>query len=87
MTTNRRNSVLGLVLIIGLVAGACSAGAAPSASPTLPPDAPVTSPPDGGGVDPGLPKPSFVVPVAGQLNVRPVSITRLTRVRSPSRIR
>jgi hypothetical protein len=45
---------------------------------TLPPDAPVTSPPDGGGVDPGLPQPAFVVPQPGQLAVHPVAITALT---------
>ena len=77
MKTIRATTTLGLVITASLLVGACSAGAAPTAPATLPPDAPVTSPP-GGGVDPGLPRPSFVVPKPGQLDVRPVSITTLT---------
>ena len=73
----RSTAFLALLMVVGLIAAACAAGAAPSASVTLPPDAPVTSPPDGGGV-PGLPQPSFVVAQPGQLNVHPVSITTLT---------
>lgn len=65
-------------LALAGILAACSAGAAPSptTAPSLPPDAPVTSPPDGGG-DPGVPTPSFVVPVAGQQDPRPVAITNL----------
>jgi hypothetical protein len=72
--------LLGILVMVGLVAGACSAGAAPAPpTPTLAPDAPVTSPPDGGG-DPGPAQPSFVVPQPGQLDVRPVTITALTPI-------
>jgi hypothetical protein len=79
MKTTPITRLIGLSLIAIIVAGACSAGASPTppASPTLPPDAPVTSPPDGGGVDPGLPQPAFVVPQPGQLNTHPVAITSL----------
>jgi hypothetical protein len=67
--------------MVGLVAGACSAGAAPTTpTPSLPPDAPVTSAPDGGGVDPGPAQPSVVVAQPGQLDVRPVQITSLTPI-------
>ena len=77
MTT--RTSLLGLALGVGLIASACSAGALATPSPTpVPPDAPVTSPPDGGGIEPGPPVPSFVVPQPGQLQTHPVHIDALT---------
>ena len=68
-----------LILLAVIVAGACSAGApGPSASPTSrPPDAVVTSPPDGGGALPGEPRPQFVVPRPGQVDVHPVGIASL----------
>ena len=75
MKTSHAARLVGLTLVVGLVVGACSAGASAPPATSLPPDAPVTSPPDGGVVDPGLPQPSFVVPKPGQLD---------TRTRSPS---
>jgi hypothetical protein len=79
MKTTSTAVLLCLALWAGLIASACSAGAAPSAPVTMPPDAPVTSPPDGGG-GPGLPQASFVVPQPGQINVHPVAITALTPI-------
>lgn len=81
MKTTRIARLTGLGLIVGMVLGACSAGASPTppvVTPTVPPDAPVTSPPDGGGVDPGLPQPAFVVPQPGQLQTHPVAVQALT---------
>jgi hypothetical protein len=79
MKTTRTPFLVGLALGVGLVASACSAGAPATPSPTpIPLDAPVTSPPDGGGIDPGQPVPSFVVPQPGQLQAHPVRIDALT---------
>ncbi len=71
--------IVGITLTVSLVLGACSAGGAATPSPTpIPPDASVTSPPDGGGIDPGLPQPQFVSPKPGQLATHPVSVAGLT---------
>jgi hypothetical protein len=79
MQLTRVAVLVGLCLAASLVLGACSAGGAAPPSPTpIPPDAPVTSPPDGGGIDPGLPQPQFVSPKPGQLGTHPVSIVALT---------
>jgi hypothetical protein len=81
MTTNRRLRLGGLVLLAATTLAGCSgAGASldPSAPVTPPPDAPVSAPPGGGSVDPGPAQPTFIVPVPGQADVRPVVITTIT---------
>ena len=71
--------VVGIALTMSLVLGACSASGAATPSPTpIPPEAPVTSPPDGGGINPGLPQPQFVSPKPGQLATHPVTVAALT---------
>lgn len=69
-----------MLLAATVLIGCSAAGASPdpSAAITPPPDAPVSAPPDDGSVDPGPPQPSFIVPVPGQADVRPVAITTLT---------
>jgi hypothetical protein len=77
-------ALIGITVLMSFVLGACSAGGAPSPSPTpIPPDASVTSPPDGGGIDPGLPQPQFVSPKPGQLATHPVSVAALTSIDTP----
>ena len=72
-------ALVGITLTLGLILGACSASGAATPSPTpIPPDVPVTSPPDGGGIDPGLPQPQFVSPKPGQLATHLVSVAGLT---------
>ena len=80
-------STAGIVLV-GMLAAACSSGAAappipasptdapPSALASAPPDGTVTSPPGAIGQDPGAGGPAggFVVPKPGQLDVHPVAI-------------
>ncbi len=79
MQQTGRAVIVGITLTVSLVLGACSASGAATPSPTpIPPDAPVTAPPDGGGIDPGLPQPQFVSPKPGQLATHPVSIAALT---------
>ena len=79
----------GKALVIGSHvdrAASSSARARPAAAATAEPDSdrrPMRrspSPPDGGGIDPGLPQPQFVVPKPGQLAIRPVSVTALTPI-------
>ena len=79
MQQTGRALFVGITLTMSLILGACSASGAATPSPTpIPPDAPVTSPPDGGGIDPGLPQPQFVSPKPGQLATHPVSVAGLT---------
>ena len=79
MQQTGRAVIVGIALIASLVLGACTAGGAATPSPTqIPPDAPVTSPPDGGGIDPGLPQPQFVSPKPGQLATHRVSVAAVT---------
>jgi hypothetical protein len=81
MRQTGRAVILGLTLTMSLVLAACSAGAFATPSPTpISPEAPVTSPPDGGGIDPGQPQPQFVSPKPGQLATHPVSVAALTPI-------
>jgi hypothetical protein len=97
MKTTRIALLIGLSLTVGLVVGACSAGTSPTppvVTPLLPPDAPVTSPPDGGGVDPACRSPvrraaapatrrvSLAPMVEGGVTVRADWVARALRARS-----